>query len=169
MSNKVESIQRRAVKWILGEQDHHYNDYEYLKRLKDLDLMPMNFKFIFTDLVMFHNIFHGHSVINFPQYLRPANDNDRSRLRSNVRPPSWLGQFSSSDLSDFQLKRNRQLDQSSLKCDIEGHSKSFRNNFFYRTHTIWNDLTVPLRETIDSSAFQVSLKNYMWEKMIDPH
>ena len=37
-----------------GRQDHHYNDYEYLRRLKDLDLMPMEFKFIFTDLVMFH-------------------------------------------------------------------------------------------------------------------
>ena len=47
LNNKVESIQRRAVKWILGEQDHHYNDYEYLKRLNDLDLMPMKFKFIF--------------------------------------------------------------------------------------------------------------------------
>ena len=58
---KVESIQRRAVKWILEEQDHHYNDFSYLKRLKDLDLMPMNFKFIFTDLVLFHNVFHGHS------------------------------------------------------------------------------------------------------------
>ena len=41
MMLKVESIQKRAVKWILGELDHHYNDHEYLKRLKDLDILPM--------------------------------------------------------------------------------------------------------------------------------
>ena len=58
LTEKVESIQRRAVKWILEEQDHHYNDFEYLCRLKDLDLMPMEFKFKFTDLVTFHNLYY---------------------------------------------------------------------------------------------------------------
>ena len=169
MIQKVESIQRRSVKWILNEQDYHYNDYEYLKRLKDLDLMPMNFKFIYTDLVMFHNIFHEHSVVKFPGYLLPITADDRSRLRSNIRPPEFLGQSSSSELPDFQSSRNRQLDNSSFKCAIEGKSKSFKAGFFFRTHTIWNDLTVSLREIIENSAFQVKLKEYMWEKMIDPH
>ena len=49
-TEKVENIQCRAVKWILGEQDHHYNDVEYLARLRDLDLLPMDFKFTFKDL-----------------------------------------------------------------------------------------------------------------------
>ena len=169
MIQKVESIQRRAVKWILGEQDHHYNDYEYLKRLKDLDLLPMEFKFIFTDLVMFHNIFHGHSVVKFPQYLAHVTDDDRSRLRSNVRPPEWANQCSTSELPDFSSMRSRQLDNTSLKCCIVGKSNSFRNSFFFRTHTIWNDLAVPLREIVESTAFQVKLKEFMWEKMIDPH
>ena len=81
MMQKVEGIQRRAVKWILGERDHHYNDYEYIRRLKDLDLMPMNYKFIYTDLIIFHKIFHNQSVINFPHYLTLVTDNDRSRFR----------------------------------------------------------------------------------------
>ena len=169
MIQKVESIQRRAVKWILGEQDHHYNDYEYLKRLKDLDLMPMNFKFMFTDLVMFHKIFHGHSVVKFPQYLQPVTDSDRSRLRSNVRPPNRLNQSSPSEVTTFSSLRSRQLDKTSFKCVIEGKSKAFKNSFFFRTHTIWNDLTVPLREIAESDAFHAHLKQYMWDKMIDPH
>ena len=167
--HKVESIQRRGVKWILGEQDHHYNDFEYLKRLKELDLMPMNFKFIFTDLVMFHNIFHGHSVVKFPQYLVAVTDADRNRLRSNIRPPEWLNHFSTSDVPDLASSRGRQLDKTSFKCAIEAKSVSFKNNFFFRTHTIWNDLPVPLRETVESNTFQNELKQHMWEKMIDPH
>ena len=169
MIQKVESIQRRAVKWILEEQDHHYNDFEYLKRLKDLDLMPMNFKFIFTDLVLFHNIFHGHSVIKFPQYLTPITNDDRSRLRSNTRPPERFNQLTSTDRSHFASARSRQLDSTSFKCVIEGKASSFKNGFFFRTHTIWNDLTVPLREMEDSDAFQLKLKQHMWDKMIDPH
>ena len=160
---------RRAVKWILEEQDHHYNDFEYLKRLKDLDLMPMNFKFIFTDLVLFHNIFHGHSIIKFPQYLTPITNDDRSRLRSNTMPPERLNQPILSDIPDLSSVRSRQLDNTSFKCVIEGKASSFKNGFFFRTHTIWNDLTVPLREIKESSAFQVNLKQYMWDKMIDPH
>ena len=169
MIQKVESIQRRAVKWILEEQDHHYNDFEYLKRLKDLDLMPMNFKFIFTDLVLFHNIFHGHSIIKFPQYLTPITNDDRSRLMSNTRPPERFNQLTSTDTLHFASARSRQLDSTSFKCVIEGKASSFKNGFFFRTHTIWNDLTVPLREMEDSDAFQLKLKQHMCDKMIDPH
>ena len=89
---KVEARQRRAVKWILGEQKHHYNDFEYLSRLRDLDLMPMEVKFTFTDLIMFHKIYHGHSVVKLPQYLVPVTSNDRSRFRSNIRPPERFSQ-----------------------------------------------------------------------------
>ena len=169
MIQKVESIQRRAVKWILEEQDHHYNDFEYLKRLKDLDLMPMNFKFIFTDLVMFHKIFYGYSVIKFPHYLTSVTNEDRSRLRSNVRPPERFNQHTTSDIPNLASARCRQLDSSSFKCLIEGKASSFKNSFFFRTHTIWNDLTVPLREIKANDAFQVRLKQHMWDKMIDPH
>ena len=32
---KLEKIQKRAVKWILSEVQHSYNDVEYLARLKN--------------------------------------------------------------------------------------------------------------------------------------
>ena len=35
--NKLERIQQRAVKLILSEEDHSYNNVEYLMRLRDLD------------------------------------------------------------------------------------------------------------------------------------
>ena len=31
----------RADKWILNEQYHHYNDWEYICRLGDLNLLPI--------------------------------------------------------------------------------------------------------------------------------
>ena len=38
--HKLANIQRRAIKWILSEEGPDYNDLEYTKRLKDLDLFP---------------------------------------------------------------------------------------------------------------------------------
>ena len=120
----------------------------------------MNFKFIFTDLVMFHNIFHGHSVIKFPQYITLVSDDDRNRLRSNVRPPGWLNQCLTSEVPDQSSMRSKQLHHTSCKCVIEAKSSSFRNSFFFRTHTIWNTLDVQLREIDNSNAFQKNLKEY---------
>ena len=53
--------------------------------------MPIEYKFKYNDLVMFHRIYHGSSVISLPQYLKPLSSNERLRLRSNVMPPDRLG------------------------------------------------------------------------------
>ena len=119
-----------------------------------------------NDLVMLHNIFDGHSVVKFPQYLTHVTDNERGRLRSNVRPPQGVNQSNS---PDFSVMRSRQLDNTSLRSGIGGNANAFKNTFFFRTHTIWNDLTVPLREIVESIVFQVKLKEFMWEQMINPH
>ena len=140
MTEKIESIQRKAVKWILHEQDHHYNDLEYLSRLKNLDLMPMEFKLKYTDLVVFHNIYHDQSVVKLPHYLVPITVNDRGRLRSNIRQPQRLNDFVSSGMPDLSQRRNNRLDNFSLKCEVEAKSRAFRSNFFFRTYLAWNDL-----------------------------
>ena len=49
---KMEKIQKRAVKWILGEQFSHYSQTDYNNKLKQLDLMPLNMEMKFTDLLL---------------------------------------------------------------------------------------------------------------------
>ena len=165
-----EAIQRRAVKWILGEQDHHYNDIEYLSRLRDLDLMPMEFKFTYTaDLILFHNIYYGQSVIKLPQYLVPITNDDRSRLRSNIRPPERFSQTESSGIPDLDARRKNRFDGLSLKCVIEAKTRPFKNSFFFRTQLVWNDLPTDLKEQSGSDVFRSNLKRHLWDVMIDPH
>ena len=169
MTEKVESIQRKAVKWILGEQDHHYNELEYLSRLRDLDLMPMEFKFNYTDLVMFHNIYHDRSVVKLPHYLVPITNNDRGRLRSNIRQPVRFSQFESFGLPDLNERRTNRLDEFSLKCMVEAKSRPFRSSFFFRSHTKWNDLPSDLKGETESGVFQSKLKKHLWDVILDPH
>ena len=169
MPQKVEGIQRRAIQWILGEQDHHYNDLEYLSRLRDLDLMPMEYKFTYTDLVMFHNIYYDRSVVKLPQYLVPVTSTDRSRFRSNIRPPERFSQPESSGVPDNSARRNNRFDDMSLKCSVEAKTRSFKNSFFFRTHLKWNDLPTELKHQNESVAFQSSLKQHLWDVLLDPH
>ena len=88
--NKLESIQRRAVKWILSEEGHHYNDLEYTNRLKDLDLLPLQYKFECSDLVVFHKIFYNLSVNSIPEYLTLKSEEDKSTLRPVINPPKLM-------------------------------------------------------------------------------
>ena len=166
MTDKVESIQRKAVKWILGEHDHHYNEFEYLARLRDLDLMPMEFKFSYTDLIMFHNIYHGGSVVELPHYLVPITNNDRGRFRSNIKPPERMGTSESSGVPDLNERRNNRLDNFSLRCEIEAKSRSFRSSFFFKTHTEWNDLPTELKGETESGVFQSKLKKHLWDRIV---
>lgn len=79
--NKIENVQKRAIKWILSDQYVDYNDHDYLQRLYMLELLPMNEKFILTDLSIFHRCLHGNICIKLPNYLSIFSP-ESSRLRS---------------------------------------------------------------------------------------
>ena len=67
--NKFEPIQKRAVKWILGELNLKYNENEYISKLKLLDLLPPSIFFQLKKLKLFHRIRNGTIVINMPSYV----------------------------------------------------------------------------------------------------
>ena len=163
---KLENIQRRGVKWILSEHGHHYNDLEYLKRLKDLDMFPLREKFDYSDLVLFQKIYYGNSVITLPNYLHAITHEDRSRLRSNICPPQYYSQFSTIDLGTM---RSNRYDNLSLKCSIEPKVAAFKRSYFFRTHLLWNELPVKLREIKEITKFEKDLKYYLWDVLLHPH
>ena len=51
-----EDFQKRAVKYILNDEDTDYTPTEYLSHLKELNLLPMEYFFIHNDLILFHKI-----------------------------------------------------------------------------------------------------------------
>ena len=165
---KLENIQRRAVKWILSEEGHHYSDLEYTKRLKDLDILPLDRKFEYTDLLVFHKVYHNLSVNKLPAYLKPLDEDDTvSRLRSVIKPPCHLsGQEGIQKLSSM---RTNQRDMFSLKCSKKASSPAFKSSFFFRTHLLWNVLPTDIKEVSAPGEFESKLKHHMWDVILDPH
>ena len=165
--NKLESIQRRAVKWILDEQYHHYSDWEYICRLRDLKLLPIKYLFILNDLIIFHKIYSVESYfVKIPPYFRPFNDNDRGRLRSSVNPPDFYNsQISTLDLSSMRAMSH---DDKSLKCTLSSVSAKFRNSFFFWGHMLWNHLPLQIREEVFPASFKALLQTHLWDLVIRP-
>ena len=61
-SNQIASfdaIQKKAIKWINGRRFDHYSDIEYFNKQKELNILPMQFKFVLNvlnDLIMYYKI-----------------------------------------------------------------------------------------------------------------
>ena len=152
--NKLELLQKRAIKWILNTENYQSqvsystNHHLYLIHCKQLKILPIKFRFDYHDIKMFHSIVYGISTIQFPDYIKPFGG---SRLR------------------------NSHLDHKCYTCSITPRSiNAYRNfeinssgilyqSFFYRAHLIWNRLPLELREIIRPSKFKCDLIKYLWE------
>ena len=152
--NKLESIQKRGVKWILSDNQYSRVSYStsyhlYLVHCKQLNILPIKFRFDFHDLKMFHSIVYGYSCVELPDYVKPFHG---ARLR------------------------NSHLDKKCYVCTIQPNIKNHNFNtasqgilsqsFFFRTHLLWNRLPISLREIIRPSLFKSKLIDYLWKNSI---
>ena len=98
-AKKIEGVQRRATKYILG-----YQDLEYKDRLNTLNLMPLSFRREIGDLVFFFRCLHGDYELDTRDYV------------SFVSP---TGMHTRSASDTFKLKVNF--------CKTESHKMFFFN------------------------------------------
>ena len=139
----------RAIKWIYNEENVHYSASDiYLRKCKELNLLPMYLRFQFVDLVMLYKILHSLVTINLPNYLHFFSGKSRLRFCH--------------------------LDNLSLVSDIvprttanqNNTTNAFANSFFYRTHLLWNRLPYELREIDSLVSFKKRLKLYFLQNLL---
>ena len=129
------------MKWILSEEHLSYQSYDlYIKKCKELNLLPMSLKFDLNDLVLFHKIINGLIPVSLPDYLKLFDGH--TRLRST------------------------HLDNLSYVSDLvpRGNSTNLLNkSFFFRTHSLWNALPLEIRKIENSSIFKSNVTKNLWE------
>ena len=137
-------VQKRAVKWVLKESYKSYSDDEFLKKQYTLDLLPMKYKFLLSDLTLFFKIVKDKVDIKLPNYVSRIEPQDIKKI----------------------TRRNKAtadgIDKSKFRCKVIAKINSFKNSFFYRTVEQWNELPLCLRELDDTNKFTVALKEYLW-------
>lgn len=56
MINKLESLQKKCIKWILSEEHYNYNAYDiYLRKCQQVRLLPLVKRFDFI-MISFYSI-----------------------------------------------------------------------------------------------------------------
>ena len=137
--NNFEALQKRCIKWILNEQFISYDYDLYISKLKDLDILPMQYKFVLADLIVFHKIVHHALPISLPDYLVPR--------RPTRQLPYHHLNFAVSD--DF----------SNLKSCL-------KNSFFVRNLSIWNLIPISTKETPNFNKFRDDLEILLWTRIL---
>ena len=146
-TNKLESLQKRAIKWIFSEENLSYPPEKYISKCREINILPLAKKFDLNDLIFFHKVVNNLVPVPLPEYLKFYQGG--SRLRKC------------------------HLDVFSLVCSIIPRSSQKTTNsqnplsksFFYRTHLLWNSLPFELRKTSDPSKFKSELLKYMWSSL----
>ena len=146
--DKLESLQKRAIKWIRNDRGVSYstNDLYYI-HCKQLNILPIRFRFDYHDLKFFHSIFYNLSCVKLPEYLTLFSGS--TRLRS-----THLDQLCF--VSSVQPKGT----------GVSGSRRGFANTFFYRAHLLWNRLPLSLREVEYPGRFRRELVSYIWTDLV---
>ena len=147
LMEKLESLQKRALKWILSEENRSYPPDVYLQKCRDTDILPLSKKFDLNDLLYFHKVINDLVPVSLPSYLSFYDGS--SRLR------------------------RCHLDHLSIVCSLIPRSSqsSARSNshlsksFFYRTHLLWNILPLDLRTISSPIVFKSKLTKHLWHSL----
>ena len=151
MLDKLESLQKKCIKWILSEEYLSYSDHNtYIQKCRQVNLLPLEKRFDFNDLVLFYKIVYNLIPTKLPDYLSFFDGNTRLRschldnlcLVSNISPNS----------TTFSGLNSR---------------SSLYKSFFYRTHLLWNQLPLNIRNLNSLSEFKSELTSYLWKSIMD--
>ena len=119
---------------------------------------------MFSDLVLFYNIYYAISCIKLPEHYKPFTNEERVRLRSTIRPPNYLNSNETLDLDNMRKTKNDKL---SLNCTIDVSSPTYKSSFFFRAVQDWNRLPAELRSKENVNLFKDGLIKYLKQLAFD--
>ena len=138
---KFESLQKNGIKWILNESCFSYADKEmYLRKCKDINILPINKKFDLNDLMFFYKIIDGYVQIKLPNYVNKFNG--------------------------ISSLRNNHLDSECYLCHPNNHDSNLRlfKNLYYRVTYLWNKLPYQTKFSPNIVTFKSKVIEFLWSE-----
>ena len=125
-----------CVKWILKEQFKPYNEVEYLEKLISLNILPMEYRFIMSDLLLFHKLIYELIPVNVPKEIIPLSARTRSHANASHK---YQG-----------------------KCEVQVKKNVLCSSYFIRAVHHWNLLSDECRGIPTSAQFKSAIMEYLW-------
>ena len=139
-----DKLQKRAIKWILKEQQESYSHPVFLSKQKELDILPMEYKFLFSDLVLFFKIINNEIKIELPYYISKFESQDVLKVTRSSQP----------------IKDS--VDNLKYRCKFQSKIKCFQDSYFVRTLNKWNEIPYEIRNCDGLDKFKLLLKEHLW-------
>ena len=115
--SRIESIQRRATKFILKSDD------EYLVRLRKLRLLSLEDRRFMADVgFFFYKVVNNHVRLTLDSRVRFSRDVDRGYALRSMDTPNLLTSLSRTNLFKFSFMKRIVGEWNSLPLDIRGAS-----------------------------------------------
>ena len=149
---KLESLQKRAIKWVYDEQFCSYTPELYYIRCKDLNLLPIKYKLVLKDLKLFHDILNHRIPIELPEYYSFYNSGMYSLRASHM-----------DDLSITTSIQPRVTRNYSSTEVVSSSLSQFSNSYFYRTMNNWNSLPYDARSQKFPKQFESAATKWLWQ------
>ena len=171
---KLESIQRKAVRWILNMPiyNNSLSSADYFKLCKQLDLLSLELRAELKDLKMLYDIINNISPIELPSYIswfRGASRTLRSThmdsysLVSNIQPRISI-RYNGSNAD--RVTQSSGVDPPDQTASSFG---KFSNSYFYRVLQSWNRLPLEIRKAENRNMFLKSLEKHLWAEFYHTH
>ena len=135
-----EKLQKKAIKWIYGEQNHHYDQETYVNRCMQIQIIPMLKFFDINDLVLFHKTIYERVPLSLPNFIHRYSGSGRLR-QANLDSLSFVSQVNS--------------DHNNMSC-----RSPFYKTFYHKVLHVWNSLPYHIRSIPDTSNFKNKIKTY---------
>ena len=133
-----EKLHKKAIKWIFGEQNLHYDQETYLNRCMQIQIIPMLKFFDINDLILFHKIIYGKVPISLPNFIHRYSGHGRLR-QVNLDSLSFVSHSN----SDHIIKSCR---------------SPFYKSFYHKVLHTWNSLPYDIRSIPDTPILSMKSK-----------
>lgn len=126
--NRLERIQRRATKFILKTDD------DYNTRKEQLNLLSLEDRRFFFDVLFFYRVLNGYINIDISSYIQFYSHSERYSLRGK---------------DELKLKKNY------------ARTNTFKFCYFNRIVHMWNGLPLSVRQAPSVSCFKRGVRDYL--------
>ena len=140
-----EKLQKKAIKWIYGEQNHHYDHVTYVNRCMQIQIIPMLKFFDINDLVLLHEIIYEKVPLSLPNF---------------VHRYSGSGRLRQANLDSLLFVSHVNSDHNNMPC-----RSPFYKTFYHKVLHVWNSLPYHIRSIPDTSNFKNEIKTYVWQEL----
>ena len=127
---------------------YSFNDSLYYIHCKQLNILPIKFRFVFHNLKFLHCVLYNFSCVKLLSYINFYCGT--TRLRSCY-------------LEYLSLVNSKSPNGKTAPSSRNGFSLSF----FHRSHLMWNLLPLYLRQIKRPSVFKIKFIDYIWNESVN--